>query len=228
MEYRCNTQQCEISHSTHCGQVVFFDRDKRSNSTSFEKEVLKIRLLISHDSYIDNLPSTFEQVANEYLLIEDNIEEILLASIINRRSDIAFFRNRTSTTIFVINQIFNVSRECLRFSNLLSSMRGELEIKAFDREYLIKLLNEDVRSFSLLIFVDEFDLYRNVYHSVTDIYAMPASLCARERQKSNNVIIIVLDPHEAEFNDILNCLHIDLKNMNRDCVLNINDQETVA
>jgi hypothetical protein len=81
-------------------------------------------------------------------------------------------------------------------------------------------------SFLLLVFIDDFELYRNVYHSVSDIYAMSTSLCELERQKSKNVFTLILDSHEAELNDVLECLQIDLKNIDRDCFLNINEEQT--
>jgi hypothetical protein len=81
-------------------------------------------------------------------------------------------------------------------------------------------------SFSLVIFIDEFGLYRNVYHSVSDIYAMSAALCELKRQKSKNAFTLTLNSHEAELKNVLDCLQIDLKNIDRDCFLIINEEQT--
>jgi hypothetical protein len=54
---------------------------------------------------------------------------------------------------------------------------------------------------------------------------MSAFLCALQKQKSDNVIVIVFDSHEVNFNDVVNCVQTDLKNMNRDCFLEINEQK---
>ena len=42
------------------------------------------------------------------------------------------------------------------------------------------------------------------------------------------IIIIALDPHGSEFNDVMNCLHTSLGNMDRGCILEINGQKQVA
>jgi hypothetical protein len=81
-------------------------------------------------------------------------------------------------------------------------------------------------SFSLVVFIDEFGLYRNVYHSVSGIYAMPAALCGLERQKSKNAFTLILSSHEAELKNVLGCLQIGLKNIDRGCFLIINEEQT--
>ncbi len=81
-------------------------------------------------------------------------------------------------------------------------------------------------SFSFVIFIDEFELYRNVYHSMSDIYAMSIALCELKRQKSKNAFILILSSYEAKLKNVLDCLQIDLKNIDRDCFLIINEEQT--
>ncbi len=79
--------------------------------------------------------------------------------------------------------------------------------------------------FSLFVFIDDFELYRNVYHSINDIYAMSTSFCDLKKQKSKNAFTLILDSHEAKLNDVLECFQIDLKIIDRDCFLNINEEQ---
>jgi UDP-N-acetylmuramyl pentapeptide synthase len=80
--------------------------------------------------------------------------------------------------------------------------------------------------FSFVIFIDEFELYKNVYHSVNDIYAMSTALCELKKQKNKNAFILILNSHEAKLKNVLDCLQIDLKNIDRDCFLIINEEQT--
>ncbi len=134
MKYSCEKDLCDLSHAFHCDQVIFFDRDKRQQSETQKKVILKIRSLIVNDERTSDVSSSFTIADNEYLLIEDFVREISSNNVVNRRLDIAFSRNQNQKTRFLINHILNVSRESLRQSNLVAFVREELELKTFDRE----------------------------------------------------------------------------------------------
>jgi hypothetical protein len=134
VKYSCEKDLCDLSHAFHCDQVIFFDRDKRQQSETQKKVILKIRSLIVNDERTSDVSSSFTIADNEYLLIEDFVREISSNNVVNRRLDIAFSRNQNQKTRFLINHILNVSRESLRQSNLVAFVREELELKTFDRE----------------------------------------------------------------------------------------------
>jgi hypothetical protein len=79
--------------------------------------------------------------------------------------------------------------------------------------------------FFLVIFINEFDLYKNMYHFVNDIYAMSTILCELKKQKCKNAFTLIFDLHEAKLSDVVDCFQIDLKIINRDCFLNINEEQ---
>ncbi len=134
MKYSCEKDLCDLSHAFHCDQVVFFDRDKRQQSQTQRKVILKIRTLIVNDERTSDVSSSFTIADNEYLLIEDFVREISSKNVVSRRLDIAFSRNQNQETRFLINHILNVFRRSLKKSNLVASVREELELKTFDRE----------------------------------------------------------------------------------------------
>lgn len=224
VQYFCDETGCGTNHGTHCGQIIFFGRDHRTRSPTSDKVLLKIRSLVSRGQ-TDLIPPSYVQAANEYVLLEDLIDEVLPAKIIVRRPDVAFRRDQTVFTKFLIKSIFNVSTQSIRSSNLADPIRGELELKAFGRENLTRILNQGVTSFPLLIFVDDFGLHRNVYHTITGVYAMPAGLSILNRQRSGNALTVALGPHGSEFNNVINCLHTSMGNLDHGCSLMINGQE---
>jgi hypothetical protein len=225
VKYFCEKDMCKFNYSFHCDQVFFFDRDKRSQSKTHEKVTFKIWSLIINDERTFDVSSSFTLNDKEYLLIENFVREILSNNVVNRRFDIVFSRNQNHETRFFINHILNNSRRFLKRSNLVASVRKKLELKTFDKKWLIRNLNQKMLSFFLLIFIDEFDLYRNVYHFVSDIYAMSIAFCELKKQKNSNTFILILSLHEEKLNDVVNCFQIDLKIIDRDCFLNINEEQ---
>jgi predicted small metal-binding protein len=115
-----------------------------------------------------------------------------------------------------------------RFTDLLSSIRAKLKLQIFDREYFSSQLKQKIKSFSIIIFVDDFDLYKNMYKILTNVYVVSVELSAWKRQKNNNYYTTILDLHDCDFNNIMNCFHNNLKNINHDCVMKIREQKKIV
>lgn len=172
VQYFCHDFQCEIFHSTHCDQIIFFDRDRRKKSQIYEKIFVKIWCLIFNNAQIHSRFDFYEQIFNEYLIIEKSFQKILIFNVIVRRADVVFLRNQIFNIKFVINYVFNEIRQMLKFNNLFDSIRKKFEFKIFHKNNLNQILNQQILLFSLFIFIDNFDFNRNVYHFITNIYAM--------------------------------------------------------
>ncbi len=126
----------------------------------------------------------------------------------------------------MINHILNVFRRFLKKNNFVISIREELEFKTFDKKSLINNLNHKMLFFLFVIFIDEFELYKNVNHLMNDIYAISIILCELKKQKSKNAFILILSSHETKLKNVFDYFQIDLKNINRDCFLIINEKQT--
>lgn len=163
---------------------------------------------------------------DEMLMIEDADEYINPLQIVSRRLDIALHRkNRPQLTKFAVRQVFNAATGCIRPIDLLSPVRGELELEAFGRAYLTEKLVENVRSFPLVIFVDDFGLYRNMYRSVTGVYAMPAGLSIEDRQRSSNAYTVTFGPHGSDFDEVMGCLQTSLGALDWGSVFEMNGRK---
>ena len=112
----------------------------------------------------------------------------------------------------------------VRFTDFFHSLRAELKISTFDREFLMFRLKKKIRSCPFVVFVNAFDLYKNMYRALIEIYIMPISLCYLKRQKSQNNFVFTLKFHDAMFKNIMTDFHIDIKVFDRDCQLQINDK----
>lgn len=125
-----------------------------------------------------------------------------------------------------IRQMYNVLTQIVRFIDLMNSIRKELKLKIFDRQYLIIQLMNNVKSFFIVVFADEFELYQNMYRILIKVYVFSAELSAHKRQNSKNAYIIILSFHGFDFNDVINSFHISLNIADRECVVNIREKKT--
>ena len=131
-------------------------------------------------------------------------------------------------TVKLINFVYNFVRKDIRSIHKLSSIRTKLKLRVFSRSYLRSQLKHDVMLLLFIDFVDEFEFYRNMDKSFTEMYVVSAELSAIERQKSCNAYTITLESHESNFNDIMNCFRISIRFMNRECVFDIKNRRKVA
>lgn len=176
IQYHCIQDGCGLTHSSHCGQVTFFGCDRRWGSFITDQVLLKIHPLMSTDNVLqDPILEHCDILEDEMLLIEDMDEYICSNQIIACCVDIAFHReNKSLSTKYSVYQLFNARTGHTRSVNLLSPIRAELELKVLDCSYLTAQLMKNIKSFPILLFIDNFGLYRNMYR--TGVYAIPAGL----------------------------------------------------
>lgn len=153
--------------------------------------------------------STSTQIAQDFhelILIKNEIIEILVKDVI-KISNIAF--ERIFEIVFAsvkIRKIYNINLKQFRFVDKLTIIRIELEIEYYDRDALIQKLRFDIRSLSFTCFIDDFELYRNMYRTLIEIYLTSTSLNFQDRQRIKNVYLITLDSHDSILNDVMRSL----------------------
>ena len=144
VQYFCNERDCENIHFTYCDQMTFFDRDKRFEFFIYEQILLRIRALMFNNMHIDFLPDIYIQTINEYLLIENFISEIVFDNIIVRRLNVALSKNQIFTIRFFVRHVFNMSKKILKLNDMMNFVRKKFELKIFDRQHMIDMLNEKI------------------------------------------------------------------------------------
>ncbi|OAF62844.1 hypothetical protein VC83_00622 [Pseudogymnoascus destructans] len=93
---------------------------------------------------------------------------------------------------------------------------AELELEAYGRDWIL----EAFISMPLIIFIDGFGVYRNMYCSLIGIYTIAAQ-SLQDRMKRSNVFVITLGPHGAKLNDVMSSLP-ELSKLDRGTILTIN------
>lgn len=75
----------------------------------------------------------------------------------------------------------------------------------------------------MIFFINNFNLYRNIYKILINLYLNYIFLRFRDKFKRYNIISIILKSYKSKFEDVLFTLK-DLKILNRGINLNINEK----
>ena len=126
---------------------------------------------------------------------------------------------------YLVHRVYSLQIKDIRSIDLLSLICAKLEIEAFKCKCLALQLVENVKSFPIVIFIDDFGLCRNMYCSLTGVYAMSATLSTIDHQKSSSAHTLTLCSHGSDFNMVLSCLQTSLKALDRGKLVEINGQK---
>lgn len=78
---------------------------------------------------------------------------------------------------------------------------------------------------SLTCFIDDFDLYHNMYQALSEIYLTSSTLTLIEQQKTRNVYLIILSSHDADLNDVIQAFAKKFIRLESECKLLISEKE---
>ncbi|ELR10244.1 hypothetical protein GMDG_04632 [Pseudogymnoascus destructans 20631-21] len=219
----------------YVGRVYSVGRDHQSHT--IEKNAVAIK--IQRACFRGNLPDDIQDkgaaldpliLELEMLLAEDNFEFVLEDDILNRidmtitynfESGIPGSQNAAFDPKSQIRQIFNEKRGDIRPAIQSHPHIAELEIRAHGRQWLTELLQRGFISAPLIMFIDVFGLYRNMYRSLTGVYFSLAGQTLRARMHRANVFVLTLGPHGASSDEVLSFI-VDLPKLDRGMVLTIN------
>ena len=106
--------------------------------------------------------------------------------------------------------------------------REKLEKEHFDKEQFAEAFNRSYISFSYLLFIDDFEVHRNMYCALKAFYFILACLFYFERRKMINVFTLTLKFHEIQLKDVVEVFRKFLKKLNTELKMNINDQDHIV
>ena len=121
-----------------------------------------------------------------------------------------------------IRRIYNLKFKIFRFIFQMHFTREKLKIKYFDREYI-----KDFFFCILLLyflFIDNFDIYRNIYKVFKVFYFILTNLNYKKRRKFANIFTLILKLYNIIFKYVMKVFFKSIKKLNRDLNFEINDE----
>lgn len=226
----------------HIERVYEIDRDFRTKCQQSESIILRIQKAISSSQISIEFESQMTSHKQKLILIIKmrEVSELKIISHIQKVLLNYIFQNLkiNTRTIESEKDVFLIKRILEKDSKLLSlchtaSLRAELKIREFKRSHFVN--NFDNRSISrnqsrcismsLLIFIDDFELYRNSYRNLIKIYVIVTALIFKERARRTNVFFFIFESHDSNFADVIEIMKSFVL-LNEDIKVFINKQKT--
>jgi hypothetical protein len=124
--------------------------------------------------------------------------------------------------------VFDTKTNIFRICDQLCFLRDELKFLIFDREFLTSQQNKKIQFCFFVIFVNVFNLYRNMYKFLIKVYALSTTLSHKKRSKNINCFVFILDLHEINFKNIIIFFRIEIKILDRDYQFRINEVNIIV
>ena len=113
--------------------------------------------------------------------------------------------------------------EKVRSLRHMHQTRDELKIEYFDKEYVVEIFNKSHVFFFYLLFVDEFEIHRNMYRFLKAFYLISICLFYRERRKIVNIFTLTLKSHDVDIKNVVEVIRKSIQELNVCFEIEIND-----
>lgn len=130
-----------------------------------------------------------------------------------------------ANNIIYIKKIININFKLICFIRRLYLTRVELKIIHFDREYIENYFVVIRFSFFHLLFIDDFEIHRNMYRVLKNFYFIFVNFQYYERRKIVNIFIVILESYNIAFKNVVDTITKFIKQLNKNINLIINNQK---
>ena len=120
--------------------------------------------------------------------------------------DLIYFDNDENVIKSHIKKVLNIIHKSIRSIRKLTSTKNEFEIKMYNKKYFENIFTKKMMSFSFFLFIDDFEIYRNMYKTLKNFYWTFLSLSYWNWKKIVNVFILILNFHEIKIENFVNAI----------------------
>lgn len=227
------------THNYIKGRIIFIDRDYRFNASIRGGVRVTVQSVVFYFELKTDmrtlLPFEHQQSNREMFVLELDLE-ISEVRILKRSEvylNLVFSDDQEPKEydddryyirhVIVEDRIFPVQ--------MLPSTRGELKIQRYDRQYLVETYatkGRKVYSLSFALFVDDFEVHRNMYRAIKAFYWILFALSYAKRRKLANCFTISLGSHDADMKDIVAAMESTFAELGAECNMSVNEENAVV
>ena len=136
------------------------------------------------------------------------------------KDEIIYLDNR-----FYIKRVLNLKSINVRSLRQLYVIREKLKMQFFDRQNLELFVIAFYIFLSYFLFIDDFEMYKNMYRILKTFYLISICLNYNERRKFANVFIFFLKSHDVKLDNMIKIFYKLIQKLNRDVKLKIDKKE---
>ena len=118
-----------------------------------------------------------------------------------------------------IRKILHVKDFNVRFLRQLFQTCNKFKIIYFNREMLVEIFDKSHIFFSYFLFIDNFDVYCNIYRVFKTFYFISTYLFYKKRRKIVNVFTLTLNFYNVNFDEMIKFFDKHLRQLN--CKMNL-------
>ena len=227
------TNENVLNFNVIIDRIIFIDRNHRFYVETQNEICVSLQFVVDWEYHL--LKNFEDENSHELIVIENSNFELSFNQLhnhlniyINRNYDDAKNESEklyTDERIYV-RRVYNTSSKIIRSIVRLHSTRAKLKISHFDRNHVKRFFSQTHLFLLYLLFIDEFEIHRNMYRSLKAFYLIFANLSYEKRRKIINVFTLTLESHDVVFENVVKVFFKDIKQLNRDFALFVNDIET--
>ena len=198
-----------------CERITFIDKDHRRNAIILDEIVLILQIIanINH-VWIHSYRSKIDQLESRELFLFENIELETRLNNIDRQLFINLNRGYNKKKDENARNFFNdtwynkriLYDEKIRSLRHIHQTRDELKIEYFDKEYVVEVFNQFYVFFFYFLFVDDFEIHRNMYRFFKAFYLILICLFYKKRRKIINVFILILNFYDVDMKNVVEAI----------------------
>jgi hypothetical protein len=198
-------------------RVIFVGRDHRSIARNKGKIILTVQPVIGRDELQSHIPGL--RVRSEELLLCKSSFEVRETDI-RHPYDVEMDWSWDGKLMgrhysgFFIRQEVDLEEKTWWSIRYAHSTRADIEVIHYGRDHLISFAadSEDVKPLSLplVLFIDDFGVFRSMTRSAKAFHITPASLPYWERRKPGNNFVLTIAPHKADLDNVISNLEEEM------------------
>ena len=213
-------------------KIIFIKRNYTENVLIAREMIVTIQFILFNDDLMFDDFDVNRLNDHELFLLNDQISNVFIFNIdqhifvhMNRKYD-DDEKQLYNDERFYIKRVLNFLRWRVKFLRQLHSIKNELKIEYFDRDWFAKVFNKFFLSLSYFLFVNDFEIHRNMYRSLKTFYLIFVNFSYKKRRILINVFTVILKSHDAHFKNVIENFDKVIRTLNRDQNLNINEEQT--
>ena len=181
---------------------------------------------------------TFENKNTRKICLIKNRNLCCKINLINRHVNIYFNRKydvneNANETIYENNKYFikrivNLNSYVVRPLQYIHSIKKKLKIQQYERNYLKKIVTKFHTSFLYLFFINNFEIYRNMYRFLKAFYVISTCFFYVERKKVINVFTFTLKFYKINIKIVVKVFRKFIQKFNKKFNIKVNDNMKIV
>ena len=219
-----------IDYIIDCDRVIFIEKNRRNDVSILDqiKIIFQLVLNISH-FFVKSYVSNFLAIQFHELFLLENMKHEYFLQIVNQFFFVHINRkyneNEKNEQIFE-NQYFirkMLTNKQIKSFRLIHQIKEKLEIKYFDRDYVIEVFDKSHIFLFYFFFVDDFEIHKNIYKSFKIFYLILIYLFYKNRKKIVNNFTLIFESHEINMKNVIDFIRKFIQQLNKCMKMKIND-----